>query len=141
VVTLVNMNNKLLAQRLTEAMSDARLSPNALARKVGVSQVAVHKWMTGTTKRLRHEVCLKAAAALYVNPDWLNDGIGPRAGQKMQDVDDLQTIQDAIVGMEEGLRVLRLVMKRQVESRGLDPTTLTIADAARVIRKGLRKKT
>jgi transcriptional regulator with XRE-family HTH domain len=67
-----------IKDRLAEAMTERDVSASDLASHCGVSTVAVHKWLTGKTKQLKYDTCIKAAYLLKVSPDWLNFGKGPK---------------------------------------------------------------
>ena len=66
----------LLSDRIKLALDEAGLDQSALSRIVGVSTVAVNGWCTGSTKTIKGENLLKAAAALKVTPEWLSSGRG-----------------------------------------------------------------
>ena len=63
-----------LATRLTNLLDENRLSVNAFAKKVGVSQQAIGKIVRGET--LNPKNILEIAAALNVDPHWLKTGEG-----------------------------------------------------------------
>ena len=63
-----------LATRLTDLLDENRLSVNAFAKKVGVSQQAIGKIVRGET--LNPKNILEIAAALNVDPHWLKTGEG-----------------------------------------------------------------
>lgn len=63
-----------LATRLTNLLDENRLSVNAFAKKVGVSQQAIGKIVRGET--LNPKNILEIAAALNVDPHWLKTGDG-----------------------------------------------------------------
>lgn len=66
-----------LSERVTAALEAAGMDQSDLARRVGVTSVAVNNWCTGETKSIKGKNLLRAAAALKVNPEWLSDGLGP----------------------------------------------------------------
>ena len=66
----------LLSDRIKLALTEAGLDQSELARLVGVSSVAVNGWCTGSTKTIKGDNLLKAAAALRVTPEWLSSGKG-----------------------------------------------------------------
>ena len=63
-----------LATRLTDLLDENRLSVNAFAKKVGVSQQAIGKIVRGET--LNPKNILEIATALNVDPHWLKTGEG-----------------------------------------------------------------
>lgn len=65
-----------IAERLTIAISRARLTKAELARRVGISAPSVNGWFTGKAKFLRGENLLAAAKALAVDEAWLATGKG-----------------------------------------------------------------
>lgn len=66
-----------LSERVHAALEAADMDQSDLARRIGVSSVAVNNWCTGATKSIKGENLLKAASALKVRPDWLAYGNGP----------------------------------------------------------------
>jgi len=74
-----------LAERLTVAISRAKLTKAELARRVGISAPSVNGWFTGKAKFLRGENLLAAAKALGVDEGWLATGKGqmePKSGHR-----------------------------------------------------------
>jgi hypothetical protein len=65
-----------LQSRLTEAMGERNAMD--LSHAIGISHVAVRKWLTGQTKAMKQETCLRAAKYLGVRSDWLGTGRGPK---------------------------------------------------------------
>jgi transcriptional regulator with XRE-family HTH domain len=114
VITSVNMKNNTLADRLTLAMKLARVSPTQLARDCELSSVAVHKWLSGKTVALRHETCLKAAAILRVNAEWLNTGRGDRSSETAREYHDVDVLLDLKTQLEGGLAVINSMLERQI---------------------------
>lgn len=102
-----------LAGRLKLAMNRARINRKQLAEGCGVSGVAVHKWLSGSTGALRENTCAKAATVLGVSPQWLNTGEGPRR----DDLRDLRELDSVLLTMErqaeETLQALRKIIQRR----------------------------
>lgn len=71
-ITCVNT----IAERLKEARDDLGLTQPALAEKAGVSQGTIGNIEAGLRKRPRD--LLAIAAALGVNPGWMESGKGPK---------------------------------------------------------------
>lgn len=67
-----------LADRLQECLNDLDIKPAELSRRAKVSKAAVSLWMNGTTKSLEGDNLVKTAAALGVEPRWLQSGLGPK---------------------------------------------------------------
>lgn len=66
--------------RIRGSRLDAKLNQTELAKRVGVSKVAVSQWENGDTQP-KGENLLKLASALGVSPQWLVNGKGdPSAG-------------------------------------------------------------
>ncbi|MBJ9624576.1 XRE family transcriptional regulator [Burkholderia multivorans] len=65
-----------LGSRVKAARLDAKLSQEALARQVGVSQGLIGQIESGKNQGSKHLAAL--ARALGVSPDWLETGKGPR---------------------------------------------------------------
>ncbi len=63
-----------IAERLYEVLDFAQISQEALADKIGVSQVAISKILNGKTKHPRNIV--EIANVLNVDPTWLKTGEG-----------------------------------------------------------------
>jgi phage repressor protein C with HTH and peptisase S24 domain len=77
-----------LAERLTVAISRAKLTKAELARRVGISAPSVNGWFTGKAKFLRGENLLAAAKALGVDEGWLATGKGqpePKSGHRVEE--------------------------------------------------------
>lgn len=70
-----------LADRLTTAMTHAKISQAELARRCGVKPPSVSGWLSGKSKFLRGENLLSAARTLGVNQQWLATGQGPMLPQ------------------------------------------------------------
>jgi transcriptional regulator with XRE-family HTH domain len=107
------MESNTLAARLTQAMKRARISPPRLARECAVSQVAVHKWMTGATKRLRYDTCLRVANVLRVDPDWLNDGTPAKSTPDVIAYHhDVMVLIELKARMQEGMKAIDEILQR-----------------------------
>jgi transcriptional regulator with XRE-family HTH domain len=77
-----------LAQRIRQRLSDLDLSQRELASSCGVSAPAVNDWLSGKTQSLKASTLLKAAKALSVSPQWLENGVGvksPRDDNRLSD--------------------------------------------------------
>ncbi|CNE50878.1 XRE family transcriptional regulator [Yersinia enterocolitica] len=68
------MDSLTLAQRLKIAMESAGYTQLKLAEKVGVTQGAIQKLVSGKAKSTRNIIDI--AEALQVSPQWLNSGEG-----------------------------------------------------------------
>jgi len=94
-----------LATRLKRLRQDAELTQAQLAKMTGVSQVAISQIERGLTSGRGRTVAL--AAALRVNPTWLEAGKGPRdppAWEELLDVSQLPTdVQSAIRRLVQAL--------------------------------------
>lgn len=66
-----------LAERVLRARLRKGASQTELGAAAGVSSQAVNQWESGSTKNLRGDPLLKAAAYLGVNPMWLSREQGP----------------------------------------------------------------
>ena len=77
-----------LAKRLAEAMSKKGWSQDALAQKSGVSQVAIHKILTGKSESTRKGPQL--AGALNVDLNWLLTGKSPESVVERDELSDDQ---------------------------------------------------
>ena len=78
-----------LATRLTNLLDENRLSVNAFAKKVGVSQQAIGKIVRGET--LNPKNILEIATALNVDPHWLKTGEGdPNPSYRIVEVSEPQ---------------------------------------------------
>lgn len=67
-----------LADRIKEAMREARVDAKELAGACGVQPQAVYQWRSGATKSLEGMNLVKAAARLGVRGAWLGEGRGPK---------------------------------------------------------------
>ncbi|UXD25334.1 Putative cI prophage repressor protein [Yersinia enterocolitica] len=65
-----------LAERVSERRAALNLSQEELARKSGVSRVAISKAELGLTKNFNGNTLFKIARALLCNPEWLQTGKG-----------------------------------------------------------------
>ncbi|TNL03458.1 LexA family transcriptional repressor [Kosakonia cowanii] len=65
-----------LAERLNAARISAGLTQEALAKKAGVTRVAISKAEQGLTKNFNGDTLFKIASALNCNPQWLQSGRG-----------------------------------------------------------------
>ncbi len=65
-----------LAERLNAARISAGLTQAALAKKAGVTRVAISKAEQGLTKSFNGNTLFKIATALSCNPQWLQSGRG-----------------------------------------------------------------
>jgi transcriptional regulator with XRE-family HTH domain len=77
-----------LAQRIRQRLSDLDMSQRELADRCAVSAPAVNDWVTGKTQSLKASTLLKAAKALGVSPQWLENGVGvksPRDDNRLSD--------------------------------------------------------
>lgn len=81
-LALANMST--LAERLNEAMREAKVSPADLVRATGAKAPSVHKWVHGITKNLRGNNLVVVASMLNVSEAWLADGVGPKSRTKAE---------------------------------------------------------
>ena len=65
-----------LKDRIKFARKSARLTQEALAKKIGISRPAVALWETGQTKAIESKNLMLAANACRVDPLWLATGAG-----------------------------------------------------------------
>lgn len=62
------MEDKIFAEGLRNAMSQANMKPGALAKELGVSRATVYKWLSGLLPSHRHARALEARFGLSVSP-------------------------------------------------------------------------
>lgn len=67
-----------LAQRMKEAIDDAKVIPADVARACHITPTSVSNWLTGETKSLKAATAMRAAEFLGVNQMWLAEGRGPK---------------------------------------------------------------
>lgn len=67
-----------LAERLKQAMEDARVKQVDIARAAGIKPPSVADWLTGRTKNIRGPNLVSVARFLNVSEAWLADGKLPR---------------------------------------------------------------
>jgi transcriptional regulator with XRE-family HTH domain len=79
-VSLLNMK-QTIAARLKQAMTQEGIKASELARRASVSRGAVSQWISSAT-RLSAESLIKVAAALNVDPVWLESGKEAKPGTK-----------------------------------------------------------
>ncbi|QDQ25629.1 helix-turn-helix transcriptional regulator [Chitinimonas arctica] len=105
----------LLKDRISEALLLAGLDQSELARRIGVSSVAVNGWCTGATKSIKGENLLKAAMHLNVHPIWLATGKGERSphgqGNISTEPRPIRTFEDGDPLEEDEVEVARLTLK------------------------------
>lgn len=65
---------KSLGERLINARQKAGLTQDALAKKAGITRVAISKAEQGLTKSFNGDTLFKVAAALQCSPQWLQNG-------------------------------------------------------------------
>lgn len=65
-----------LAERIRERLNALGMSDAELARQAKVKPPSVFLWLDGSTKSIKGDNLLRAAAALKVTPEWLAYGIG-----------------------------------------------------------------
>lgn len=70
-----------LAERLKQAMEDARVKQVDIARAAGIKPPSVADWLTGRTKNIRGPNLVSVARFLNVSEAWLADGKLPRERQ------------------------------------------------------------
>lgn len=133
------MKNSTLEERLKQGLKRARMKPSTLAREVGISQVAVHKALTGKTLTLRRETCERAAEVLDVSELWLAYGQGPmtRLAPAVPHFDPDQLREwkrklEAGILAVEALIQMQESQKRSVEARARNQLT-TYLDAFAVV--------
>lgn len=78
------MSIDTLAGRLKLAMYEAGVTQSWLALRIGVSQGAIQKLVSGKAHSSRRIVDI--AKALNVNPEWLDKGIGPKKPQEKSNI-------------------------------------------------------
>ncbi len=67
-----------LSERLAEAMKAEKVSVADLARDVGMTYQGIRKIVDGKTQKMDAANCVKIAARLKVNSEWLRTGVGKR---------------------------------------------------------------
>jgi transcriptional regulator with XRE-family HTH domain len=67
-----------LSERIRDRLNELEMTAAELARQVGIKPPSVFLWLDGTTKSIKGQNLLRAAAALKVTPDWLATGKGPK---------------------------------------------------------------
>lgn len=65
-----------LAERLISRRNAKKLTQDGLAKKAGVTRVAISKAELGLTKNFNSNTLFKVATALECSPQWLQDGVG-----------------------------------------------------------------
>lgn len=65
---------RTLGERLSSARQRAGLTQDALAKKAGITRVAISKAEQGLTKSFNGDTLLKVATALNCSPQWLQNG-------------------------------------------------------------------
>ncbi|CNI74738.1 prophage repressor protein [Yersinia pekkanenii] len=65
-----------LAERLISRRSELQLTQESLAKKAGVTRVAISKAELGMTKNFNSNTLFKIAQALVCDPQWLQTGLG-----------------------------------------------------------------
>lgn len=65
---------RTLGERLSSAGQRAGLTQDALAKKAGITRVAISKAEQGLTKSFNGDTLLKVATALNCSPQWLQNG-------------------------------------------------------------------
>lgn len=63
---------RTLGERLSSARQRAGLTQDALAKKAGITRVAISKAEQGLTKSFNGDTLLKVATALNCSPQWLH---------------------------------------------------------------------
>lgn len=69
-------------ERLQAAIDRANATPKSLANALGVSVQAIGQVLSGSTRALTAENCIKAALFLQVRAEWLAAGLGDMAPKK-----------------------------------------------------------
>ncbi|MBC8946923.1 XRE family transcriptional regulator [Xenorhabdus indica] len=82
---------KTLSERLKVALEAAKMSQEQLAQRVGISQPAIAKLVSGKAKSSRKS--LEIALALGVNPTWLVSGKGEIANPNSHPFEEWENIQ------------------------------------------------
>jgi phage repressor protein C with HTH and peptisase S24 domain len=82
---------KTLSERLKVALEAAKMSQEQLAQRVGVSQPAIAKLVSGKTKSSRKS--LEIALALGINPAWLVSGKGEIGNTDSHSFNEWENIQ------------------------------------------------
>ncbi|EQB6624290.1 helix-turn-helix domain-containing protein, partial [Escherichia coli] len=65
---------RTLGERLSSARQRAGLTQDALAKKAGITRVAISKAEQGLTKSFNGDTLFKVATALNCSPQWLQNG-------------------------------------------------------------------
>ncbi|WP_179140838.1 helix-turn-helix domain-containing protein [Chromobacterium haemolyticum] len=89
-----------LSERIQAALEHAHMDQSELARRTGITSVAVNGWCTGATKSIKGENLLKAAAALKVSPQWLAYGKGTMTGDLPSLSLDAASVKDMLDELE-----------------------------------------
>jgi transcriptional regulator with XRE-family HTH domain len=85
-----------LAQRIRQRLSELDMSQRELASSCGVSAPAVNDWVSGKTQSLKASTLLKAAKALAVSPQWLENGVGVKSLRDDHRVNDYALLLDPL---------------------------------------------
>jgi len=104
-----------LADRLRSERTAAGLSQAQLAKIAGIRQQAISGIEQGITKGTRHLVPI--AAALGLNPDWLQTGQGRKEAIKWDQVFDLDSLPEP--ARDAALRLFNAVVNGELSSAQL----------------------
>ncbi len=86
------MDPRTLGERLREARTNARLTQDQLASKVGVSRSLISQWETGTVQEIHATSLWAASKALRVSLDWLLEGDGMEEIREPATPDEVQLL-------------------------------------------------
>lgn len=100
-----------IAERLEDAMKEAKVNGAQLASACDVSSTAVHKWLNGGKLSADNSAC--AARALGVREEWLRTGRLPRE-RDAADIDERQT--EKVMELLENLRAPLAALSQAIEA-------------------------
>ena len=73
----MNIMSKTMTSRVAQALKESDLIPAELARRVGISESAIHQWLSGRVSRIKSEHIPSISLALNVRSEWIITGKGP----------------------------------------------------------------
>ncbi|ODN41139.1 helix-turn-helix domain-containing protein [Piscirickettsia litoralis] len=92
------MSTVYFGQRVKELRIEYKMTQTELGKKVGVVRSAVSSWERGTAKTVTPEHLFSLAKALFVSPEWLALGEGPKFPQKIDVNEQVMEYTIAIAG-------------------------------------------
>lgn len=102
-----------IAQRIQQRMDEIGMTQDQLATRIGLTQPAVFKLLSGRTRRTTR--LIEIAWALGVRPEWLSDGIEPK--EPFLGKEDQAFISEYLVLPPEEKEALRVLVRRRQPPR------------------------